>query len=142
MTEPAWCVFCAIVAADAPRSVVHEDERTLAFMDILPVTPGHLLVVPRRHATSLADLAPGEAAAMMETATRCAAALRAGPIRSDGINLFLADGIAAGQQVFHAHLHVVPRFAGDGFRLDIRYGPAPERQALDDQAATIARLLD
>ena len=135
------CVFCRIVAGEAPASVVFEDELTLAFMDIRPVTPGHLLVVPRDHATHLADLPAATGGAMTQTAMRCAAALRASAIETDGINLFLADGAAAGQVVFHTHLHVLPRSVGDGFGLSIRYGPAPSRAALDEQASQIASLL-
>ena len=135
------CVFCDIVADEAPRSVVAEDELTLAFMDNLPVTPGHLLVVPKNHATYLGDLPRETAGAMMQTAQRCAAALRASPLRTEGINLFLADGAAAGQEVFHAHLHVLPRFVGDGFSLDIRYDPPPARGQLDEHAAAIAAML-
>lgn len=135
------CIFCAIVAGAAPHSLVYEDELTFAFMDIQPVTPGHLLVVPRTHATATADLDPGTGGAMMETAMRCAAALRRSSLRTDGINLFLADGAAAGQEVFHTHLHVLPRFAGDGFGLSIRYAPAPTRDTLDAHATQIAAQL-
>ncbi len=136
------CIFCAIVAGAAPRSTVFEDDTTLAFMDIMPVTPGHLLVVPKAHATSLADVPAHTAGAMMRTAMRCAASLRASSLRTEGINLFLADGAAAGQEVFHAHMHVLPRFAGDGFGLAIRYGPAPTRELLDRQASELAGLVD
>lgn len=135
------CVFCRIVAGTAPASRVYEDERTLAFMDIRPVTPGHLLVVPKAHAVGLADLPEADGAAVMQTAMRCAAALRTSTIDTEGINLFLADGVAAGQVVFHVHLHVLPRFGGDGFGLDIRYGLPPQREALDEQAAQLASLL-
>ncbi len=113
----------------------------MAFMDIRPITPGHLLVVPTHHATYLAEVPEGTAAAMMLTAARCAAALRASSLRTEGINLFLADGAAAGQEVFHTHLHVFPRFSGDGFGLSLRYDPAPPRATLDAQAETIASLL-
>lgn len=139
MTGP--CVFCSIVAARAPRSVVHDDDAVVAFMDIMPVTAGHLLVVPKQHATHLGDLDPDTGAHMMRIAMSCAAGLRASPLRTEGINLFLADGAAAGQEVFHVHLHVVPRHVGDGFALSLRYGPAPSRATLDDHAAAIAAAL-
>ncbi len=109
----------------------------MAFMDIMPVSPGHLLVIPKVHATYLADLDGAAGGAMMQMAMRCAAALRASSLRTEGINLFLADGAAAGQEVFHSHLHVLPRFQGDGFGLSLRYGPAPTRTTLDTQAAEI-----
>jgi histidine triad (HIT) family protein len=135
------CIFCAIVSDEAPRSVVAEDELTITFMDILPVTPGHLLVVPKVHATHLADLPEETGAQMMATAMQCAAALRTSPLRTDGINLFLADGAAAGQEVFHVHLHVLPRFLGDGFALALRYEPAPPRPTLDEHAALLAAIM-
>lgn len=138
----ADCIFCAIARGEAERSVVYEDSNVIAFMDILPVTPGHLLVAPKRHATYLADLEPDTGSAMMQAAMACAAALRHSPLRTEGINLFLADGEAAGQEVLHVHLHVLPRFAGDGFGLRIDYDAPPARSTLDYQADVIARNLE
>ena len=137
--QGAGCVFCAIVAGTAPASVVHDDgdpAGVLAFLDIRPITPGHLLVVPKRHAPYLADLDEAEGARVWGVALRLARALRASGLRCEGVNLFLADGEAAGQEVFHAHLHVFPRFAGDGFRMEDELVVAP-RAELD---ATAARL--
>jgi histidine triad (HIT) family protein len=111
------CVFCEIGAGRAEASVVAEGDGALAFLDIQPVTPGHSLVVPRRHAERLAELEPGEGDAVFRLAGRAAAALYASDLRCDGVNFFLADGEAAGQEVWHFHLHVLPRFAGDGFGL-------------------------
>lgn len=134
-------MFCAIAAGEAARSVVHQDELVVVFMDRYPVNPGHLLVVPMHHATSLADLPPATGTRMMEVAMRLARALQASPLRADGINLFLADGAAAGQEIFHIHLHVIPRFSGDGFSLRIDYDRAPNRAALDQHAALVAAAL-
>ncbi|MGZ4427250.1 MAG: HIT family protein [Nocardioidaceae bacterium] len=134
------CVFCGIVAGRIDASLVHEDERTLAFMDLNPITPGHLLVVPRAHAASLAELDPGDGAEVFRVAHRLAAAVRESGVRSEGINLFLADGEAAGQEVGHVHLHVVPRFAEDGFTLTAAFG-SPTRAELDDVAAAIRRTI-
>ncbi|MFF0814787.1 HIT family protein [Rhodococcus sp. NPDC003318] len=139
------CVFCAIVARTAESSIVHEDEHTLAFMDIRPFTPGHLLVVPKVHASGLADLDPEDGRRVFAVGQAIATALRVpddlgdGP-RADGVNLFLADGVAAGQEVFHVHLHVVPRTAGDGFGLRGR-PTSPRRDDLDWLAGTIRRRL-
>lgn len=116
---------------------MYEDDVVLAFMDIRPVTPGHLLVVPKDHATHLAELPPKTGERIMRIAMDLAAAIRRTDLRSDGINLFLADGAAAGQEVFHVHMHVLPRFAGDGFGLSLRYGPTPQRATLDNHAAAI-----
>lgn len=133
------CLFCEIVAGREPASVVHRDNECLAFMDIRPVTPGHLLVVPLAHATYLSDLSPSSGAAMFLAAQRAAAAVRRSGLRVEGVNLFLADGEAAGQEVFHVHLHVLPRFQGDGFGLTLPpgYGRMADRMNLDANAASI-----
>jgi diadenosine tetraphosphate (Ap4A) HIT family hydrolase len=131
------CIFCAIVADEAPRSVVFEDDLVLGLMDIRPITPGHLLVIPKDHATHLADLPSATGGHMMEVAMELATAIRRSDLRRDGINLFLADGEVAGQEIFHVHVHVVPRFPGDGFGLDLRYDPAPDRSTLDGHASMI-----
>ena len=132
------CVFCRIVAGAEPASVVYGDANVLAFCDIAPITPGHLLVIPRRHATYLADLDERDGARMFQVAQRLAGALRRSGLRCDGVNLFLADGAAAFQEVFHAHLHVIPRWVGDGFRLRARH-EHPSRERLDDTAAAVVR---
>jgi diadenosine tetraphosphate (Ap4A) HIT family hydrolase len=132
------CVFCDIVAGHAPASILFEDERTITFLDHRPVTPGHMLVVPRRHAAFLADLDPEDGAQLFRVGMRGAAALRASSLRCEGVNFHLADGEVAGQEVFHVHLHVVPRFAGDGFGL--RFPPdyrIRERAELDEAAAAV-----
>ena len=129
------CIFCAILAGEAEASVVAETERALAFLDIEPITPGHTVLVPRTHAARLADLHVDDGAELFRLAQRTAAALYASGLRAEGVNLFLADGEAAGQDVFHAHLHVLPRFGGDGFGL--RFPPdhrVRERAELDDVA--------
>lgn len=137
MSAPAPdCIFCGIVAGRADASVVHEDETAVAFLDIYPITPGHALVVPRTHAASLAELDADDGSHLFRVAMLVAAALRASPLRVEGVNLFLSDGTAAGQDVFHVHLHVLPRFAGDGLRIT-HEGGAPGRDALDAQAAAI-----
>jgi len=117
MQAPGNCVFCRLIAGEIAASVVHEDPRTVAFMDIQPLTPGHVLVAPRGHARFLADLDPDDGAQMIRVAHLATAALRHSALRCEGVNLFLADGEAAGQDVFHVHMHVFPRFNGDGFGL-------------------------
>jgi diadenosine tetraphosphate (Ap4A) HIT family hydrolase len=133
------CIFCAIVAGEAPASTIAVGPGLTAFMDIRPVAAGHLLIAPNRHAESLAELTDEEGAAMFNAAAGLAERLRASGIPCDGVNLFLADGEAAGQEVFHVHLHVIPRSAGDGFKVDAdawRRTP-PTRAELDDQARRI-----
>lgn len=137
------CVFCQIVAGCAPASVVYRDDACIAFMDTTPVNAGHLLVVPLEHATFLADLDRQTGAALFMVAQRLSAAVRRSGLRAEGINFLLADGEAAGQEVFHVHLHVVPRFSGDGFghRFPATYGFHPTREQLDADAGAITRAI-
>ena len=130
------CVFCQVVDGTVESSRVYEDDEILAFMDIQPVTDGHLLIVPKRHAPHLADLDEQLGMSMFRTAQRLAAALRTSGLPCDGVNLFLADGEAAFQEVFHVHLHVFPRATGDGFRIDADWRERP-RAELDDAAECI-----
>ena len=137
------CIFCDILRQKLPSSQVYHDAICTAFMDIQPVNPGHVLVIPNRHASSLADLDEDTGAHLFRVAQRVADALRRCGARCEGVNLFLADGEAAGQEVFHVHLHVFPRYVGDGFGL--RFGPAygvrPGRRALDEMADKIKAAL-
>jgi histidine triad (HIT) family protein len=135
----ADCIFCQIIAGAAPASEVYRDALCCAFMDIQPVNAGHLLVVPLAHAADLAALEPETGAQLMRVAQRLAAAVRQSGVRCEGVDLFLADGAAAGQDVVHVHLHVIPRYAGDGF--GFRFGPdyasLPPRAELDRVAAGV-----
>ena len=137
------CVFCAIVEGIEEASFVYRDDRVAAFLDIGPVTAGHLIVVPIQHLPSLADIPDDLGAYLFLVATRLAAALRRSGLPCEGVNLLLADGEAAFQEVFHAHLHVFARWAGDGLTLD---SPAwsrakPTRDELNGNAAAIRAAL-
>jgi histidine triad (HIT) family protein len=132
--EATYCVFCAIALGEATASMVHTDDVALAIMTIGPVNPGHVLVMPRRHAAFLADLDEATGMHLFKIAMRVAAAIRRSGVRCEGINLFLADGEAAFQDVFHVHLHVFPRFAGDAFRIDADWSVTPSRPELDAMA--------
>src|SRR5215218_4897343 len=138
----ADCIFCAIVAGNALASIVYDDADLLAFLTIGPVTPGHLLIIPKRHAPDLANLDEATGARMFTVAMRLAQALRASGLRCEGINLFLADGEAAFQEVFHTHLHVFPRFVGDTFRIDADWSMTPSRAELDEIAAQVQAALE
>jgi histidine triad (HIT) family protein len=133
------CIFCRVVHGEAPASIVYADEVVTAFMDIQPVNPGHVLVVPNTHASSLSELAEHTGARLFVVAQRIAAALRQSGLRCEGVNLFLADGEAAFQEVSHVHLHVLPRYIGDGFglRFGPLYGQRPSRAELEDAAQKI-----
>lgn len=116
------CIFCEIMAGNAPANFVYRDELCGAFMDIRPVNPGHVLVVPQEHAVLLPELDEASVGHMLWVAQLVDAALRTSGIRCEAVNLFLADGRAAGQDVLHVHLHVIPRFREDGHHL--RFSPA------------------
>ena len=131
------CIFCAISTRQASASVVFEDNVCLAFMDLYPMVPGHLLVVPKMHAANLSELDEVTGMHVFRIAQRMAAAVRGSGLRCEGINLFLAEGEAAGQDVFHVHLHVVPRFQGDEIVIDATFGH-PTRAELDAHAIQIA----
>jgi histidine triad (HIT) family protein len=135
----ADCIFCDIVRRISPASFVYVDDVCSAFMDIRPVNTGHVLVIPNQHASSLAELPSATGADIFNIAQRIAQALRESGVRCDGVNLFLADGEAAFQEVFHVHLHVIPRYWGDGFRLvfPADYYDLPQRSELDQTATNI-----
>ncbi len=105
------CIFCRIVAGEIPATRVHEDERTVAFLDLFPASRGHLLVIPRAHAADATEADPADLAACMDVAARFARRARE-RLGADGVNLQTNVGPAAGQTVFHLHVHVVPRYAG------------------------------
>ena len=116
MTTVESCIFCAIVAGDAPAHRVFENDHAMAFLDIRPVSRGHLLVVPREHATDLNSTHPDAAADVFRVGHTLARAVRHSDLRADGANLVSNDGKAAFQTVFHLHLHVVPRWHRDRLR--------------------------
>jgi diadenosine tetraphosphate (Ap4A) HIT family hydrolase len=135
------CVFCQILANEAPASVVLESGLIVAFLDIRPANAGHTLVVPRRHAESFTELTPAEVAEVALCGQRVAAALKRGAVPCDGITFSLADGAAAGQDVPHAHLHVIPRRIADGLGWRAG-GQRAERGALDTVAGQIRHALE
>jgi len=106
------CVFCEIVAGNAPAVRVHEDDEYLAFLDIRPFTRGHTLVIPKAHSVDLTDTPAETLAGMIAVGQRVATATRASGL-ADANNIAINDGKAAFQSVFHIHLHVVPRRNGD-----------------------------
>jgi histidine triad (HIT) family protein len=121
MTDP-HCIFCKILAGEIPATIVDEDERTIAFMDINPATRGHALVIPREHSADLLSVNPEDLAAVALACQRLATRMRE-RLATDGINLVNSCGAVAWQTVFHFHVHVVPRYADDPLRLP--WVPAP-----------------
>lgn len=135
-TAAQGCTFCAIVARRAPASVVHEDESVVAFMSLHPVVPGHLLVVPREHAVGLEDLDRVTSAHVWSVGHEMSRALRRSTLRCEGINVLLCDGEVAFQTVFHLHLHVIPRYAHDGWTI-LPDPAARDRALLDSDARAV-----
>ena len=135
------CIFCEILSGQAPGNFIHRDEVCAAFLDIHPVNPGHVLIVPIIHAATLADLDETTAGRMMHLAQLVDVALRSSGIQCEGVNLLLADGQSAGQSVMHIHLHVVPRFSGDGHHLHDRpaYFTRPPSGELEKNAELIRK---
>ncbi|MEK9154384.1 MAG: HIT family protein [Patescibacteria group bacterium] len=110
------CIFCKIVAGEVPSYKVYEDEKTLAFLDINPVNPGHTLVIPKKHAADVFEIEDLEWNAVMKTARIMAHALERS-LSPEGVNLTMNNRAGAGQVVFHAHVHVIPRVKNDGHAL-------------------------
>lgn len=125
-SPPGQCIFCRLVAGEIPSARVYEDALTIAFMDLGQVNPGHVLVATKRHAATLLDITPEEAAAVMQTAQHVARAVMA-VFNPPGLTLLQANGREGDQTVFHFHMHVVPRHADDGIALSWpRKEPAAE----------------
>ena len=110
------CIFCSIVAGDAPAEIVDSDEETVSFMDINPATPGHALVIPRRHSRDLIEIGAEDLARTNAAAQRLVERMR-GALEPAGFNLLNACGEAAWQTVFHFHIHVIPRYEDDPLKL-------------------------
>ena len=131
------CVFCRIVARQIPATVVHEDDQTLAFMDLGQVNPGHVLVTVKKHAENLFALDDAQAGAVLRAAARVARAIR-DAFKPEGLSVYQANGSAAGQTVFHYHVHLVPRHTGDGMALTWPV-KNPPREKLEEYAARIRK---
>jgi histidine triad (HIT) family protein len=139
----ADCLFCRIAEGVVPASVVYSDEKVMAFLDAQPVNPGHVLVIPRTHARELSELDPEVGGQMFKVAMVVAGGLRWSGLKCEGVDLLLGDKWGVARLHPHVHLHVIPRFKGDGFEL--KYGPSygvkPERKELDAVAEQIRRAI-
>jgi len=125
------CVFCSIVRGEAPATKVFEDDRTLAFADIFPLERGHLLVIPKVHVENIYGLEEGIGAHLFRVTMRLARRMKE-VLRPDGMNLFQANEVAGGQEVFHFHMHVLPRWKG---RIPFRIVPNGNRSSYDELEA-------
>ena len=136
------CIFCNIVRGKLPCTKIYEDEHMLAFMDIKPINPGHVLVIPKKHAELLTELDNEHVGQMLIIAKKIGLWLKKSKLNAKGINYILADGAEAGQEIYHAHMHVVPRYRGDGFgfRMPARYGEDTDIEELERNAAKILKV--
>lgn len=141
-TPTAHCIFCDLIAGAAEVSACYEDAIAIAFLDIQPVNPGHTLVVPREHYESLADIPHDVATHLFEVAMRLTGTI-SDVTGAEGMNMVVNSGAAAGQDVFHYHVHLIPRRAGDGFDIPLPWAGSemPDRQRLDATAARIIAAL-
>ena len=139
---PANCIFCDLIRGAAEVSMCYEDATAIAFLDIQPVSPGHTLVVPRQHYESLSYLPHDVGMHLFEVAMQLGGVIRR-VTGAEGMNMVVNSGAAAGQDVFHYHVHVIPRRKGDGFEVPLPFpgSEMPERERLDATAARIIAAL-
>ncbi|MFN2399341.1 MAG: HIT family protein [Gemmatimonadaceae bacterium] len=132
------CTFCDIVRGAGEVSICYEDATALAFMDIQPVNPGHTLVVPRQHYESFVDLPHVVGMHLFQVAMDLGPVIRK-VSGADAMNLIVSSGAAAGQDVYHFHVHLIPRRQGDNFTVHLPFdgSSAPDRTKLDAMAARI-----
>ena|SRR5208283_2292232 len=133
------CVFCSMIRGKSIATKVYENEHLVAVMDIKPINSGHVLIVPKKHAELLTDLEDNIAGEIMMAAKKIAIAMKKSKLRVKAINYFMADGAEAGQEVFHAHMHIIPRYRSDGFYLHMppNYDRETSRKELEDAATKI-----
>ena len=134
MASDPDCLFCKIIAGDIPATIIDQDDKTVAFMDIAPATRGHALVIPREHARDIRDIAPEDLADVHVAAQRIAK--RQETLGAIGVNVLQSSGAAAWQTVFHFHVHVIPRYEGDPLKL-----PWEPHEGDPDEIAAAAELL-
>jgi len=130
------CAFCSIVAEDSPAYRLYEDEHSLAFLDIEPATRGHTLVIPKTHYETVTDMPKSLAGEVFQTVHRVSGALES-VYQLNGFNVVQANGVAAGQEVFHAHIHIIPRYGDD--TLGLGWSGEPVDETTQQEVATTVR---
>jgi histidine triad (HIT) family protein len=126
------CIFCKVIKGELPSSKVYEDDVVLAFLDVNPINKGHVLVIPKEHQQFIADLDEKTLGKMIIIANKINKAVRSSEIKTEAVNLLLSDGEVAGQEISHAHLHIIPRFRGDNFSFSFPNNESPTREDLDE----------
>lgn len=133
------CIFCKIIDGEIPSTVVYEDDTFKAIMDISPAAKGHIIILPKKHYADLFELDDEIAAKILPVAKKIAAAMKA-ELNCDGVNLLQNNGEAAGQTVYHLHIHLIPRYKGDNVKLSWEHDEYAEGEAADLAAAIAARI--
>ena len=108
------CIFCKIVSGEIPSSKIYEDENVLSFLDVNPVNEGHSLIIPKKHFENIYDLPDEILCEIIKVSKKLSIKIKES-MGADGINVYMNNGITAGQQVPHAHIHIIPRLENDGF---------------------------
>lgn len=137
------CIICQLVNEEIEVTKVYEDDLVVAVMDIQPINPGHFFISPKKHIEFISELDEELGAHIFKIAMKLNDALRKSNLKCEGVNIFLADGEVAMQEISHVHLHVIPRIRGDGFRLKFgkSYFELPERKELEQAANMIRKVL-
>ncbi len=135
------CIFCKIVKGEIPAYKVYEDEKILVFMDIEPINPGHVLIIPKKHVKLITELDDDLVEEIFKVAKKMDIVIRNSEIKCEGINFLLADGVAAGQEVPHFHVHVFPRYDNDGFgyKYPPNYENKPSKNELEEISEKIRK---
>ena len=135
------CVFCDIIKKKKPASIVFEDDLAIAFMDINPVTKGHLMVVPKKHCRVFSEMDEDTVMHLFKVALKVSQAVRKSDLKCEGLNLFMSEESVAMQDIFHCHLHIIPRYKGDGFGLRANFSRRTSQEDLDEYAELIKKAL-
>jgi len=125
------CHYCMIVSKQLPASIIYEDRYTVAFLVIKPISPGHVVVIPKTHVKSLKDLSDVDGGHLFSTVKKVDKALQASDLDCEGVSVYLADGEAAGQRISHLHLHLIPRVKGDKLAVCLDFDSVPFRGVID-----------
>ena len=131
------CIFCSIIEKKIESSFVYEDDLVIAIMDLFPATEGHVLVIPKSHSELVTGLADEYVERMFKAGKSISAGMRKTGFKLEAVSFVLSDGKSAGQEIPHAHLHLIPRYSGDG--IGFRFGSKLKftRNQLDSTAAEI-----
>ncbi|MCE9585387.1 HIT family protein [Candidatus Nomurabacteria bacterium] len=110
------CIFCKIIKGQIPSTKIYEDDKTLAFLDIAPVNIGHALIIPKEHYANIYETPEDTMSDIIKVAKKISLAVKEA-VKAEGVNITMNNNHAAGQVIFHSHIHVIPRFSNDGFEL-------------------------